>query len=240
MPDLVFDPEGIHRAVLNVVTNAIDAVAEKQPPGQVDVRTEYDAAEPLARIVVEDNGPGIPADQMDHLFSPFVSSKKSRGTGLGLPVSQKIIREHGGKLLVESQVGRGARFTFELPAVLPKNEDCPRRNRRRSRAKSWSGKRKSELGRTVLSWCTNKWYDCTIFWCSDFVSLRIGNSIEKNQSHAIPPYPRSFWCSSSWRRRWRCSGRGDYGSRDFVLGLRHCAFNKAETTTDGLFRISSF
>jgi signal transduction histidine kinase len=59
---------------------------------------------------------------MDHLFSPFVSSKKSRGTGLGLPVSQKIIREHGGKLLVDSQVGRGARFTFELPAVAPKND----------------------------------------------------------------------------------------------------------------------
>jgi signal transduction histidine kinase len=122
MPELVFDPEGVHRAVLNVVTNAIDAVAENQPPGKVSVRTEYDAANSLVRIVVEDNGPGIPADQMDHLFSPFVSSKKSRGTGLGLPVSQKIIREHGGKLLVDSQVGRGARFTFELPAVAPKND----------------------------------------------------------------------------------------------------------------------
>jgi signal transduction histidine kinase len=124
MPDLIFDPEGIHRAVLNVVTNAIDAVAEKQPPGKVAVRTEYDAENTLARIVVEDNGPGIPADQMDHLFSPFVSSKKSRGTGLGLPVSQKIIREHGGKLLVDSQAGRGARFTFELPAAQPKNENA--------------------------------------------------------------------------------------------------------------------
>jgi two-component system, NtrC family, sensor kinase len=125
MPDLVFDPEGIHRAVLNVVTNAIDAVAEMEPPGQVIVRTEYDEAESLARIIVEDNGPGIPADQMAHLFSPFVSSKKSRGTGLGLPVSQKIIREHGGQLLVESQPGHGARFTFELPAMLPKEDNSP-------------------------------------------------------------------------------------------------------------------
>jgi two-component system, NtrC family, sensor kinase len=125
MPELVFDPEGVHRAVLNVVTNAIDAVAENEPPGQVTVRTEYNEAELLARIIVEDNGPGIPADQMDHLFSPFVSSKKSRGTGLGLPVSQKIIREHGGQLLVESQVGHGARFTFELPAMLPKEDNSP-------------------------------------------------------------------------------------------------------------------
>jgi signal transduction histidine kinase len=123
MPELVFDPEGIHRAVLNVVTNAIDAVAENSPPGEVKIRTEYDEAELLAKIVIEDNGPGIPADQMDHLFSPFVSSKKSRGTGLGLPVSQKIIREHGGKLTVESRVGQGSKFTFELPGTLPKNDD---------------------------------------------------------------------------------------------------------------------
>ena len=64
-------------------------------------------------------GPGIPADQMDKLFSPFVSTKKSRGTGLGLPVSQKILTEHGGRIPVESQPGQGACFTLELPAVSP-------------------------------------------------------------------------------------------------------------------------
>ena len=57
------------------------------------------------QITVDDNGPGIPADQMEHLFSPFVSSKKSRGTGLGLPVSQKILSEHGGRIVVESEAG---------------------------------------------------------------------------------------------------------------------------------------
>ena len=76
------------------------------------------------QIEVEDNGPGIPADQMDHLFSPFVSSKKSRGTGLGLPVSQKILNEHGGRILVDSVPGRGARFTLELPAVLAAATDA--------------------------------------------------------------------------------------------------------------------
>jgi signal transduction histidine kinase len=102
-----------------VVTNAIDAVSEKQPPGRVTVRTEYDAQNAKVRIIVEDDGPGIPADQMDFLFSPFVSSKKSRGTGLGLPVSQKILREHGGQIQVHSEPGRGARFVLEIPAVLP-------------------------------------------------------------------------------------------------------------------------
>jgi signal transduction histidine kinase len=120
MPDLVFDPEGLHRAVLNVVTNAIDAAAEiEEGKGRVEVRSHYLPDAALVRIEIRDNGPGISPDQMNHLFSPFVSSKKSRGTGLGLPVSQKILKEHGGRILVHSEPGRGARFTLELPAVLP-------------------------------------------------------------------------------------------------------------------------
>ena len=121
MPDLVFDPEAIHRAVLNVVTNALDAASEKDEGGNVRVCSEYVADAQTARIVVEDNGPGIPQDQMETLFSPFVSSKGARGTGLGLPVSQKILGEHGGRVHVASEVGQGARFTLELPAVLPKS-----------------------------------------------------------------------------------------------------------------------
>jgi two-component system NtrC family sensor kinase len=122
MPDLIFDPEGIHRAVLNVVSNAIDAVAEKQTPGRVSVLAEFDPQAALARVIVEDDGPGIPADQMEQLFSPFVSSKKGGGTGLGLPVSQKIVHEHGGKIHVHSEPDRGARFILEIPAVLPAPE----------------------------------------------------------------------------------------------------------------------
>ena len=120
MPELVFDPEGIHRAVLNVVTNAIDAVERARDAGPR--RRGHGStcpSEALVRITVDDNGPGIPADQMEHLFSPFVSSKKSRGTGLGLPVSQKILSEHGGRILVHSEPGQGSRFTLELPATLP-------------------------------------------------------------------------------------------------------------------------
>jgi signal transduction histidine kinase len=119
MPTLVFDPEGIHRAVLNIVTNAIDAAAETEQAGQVRVTTEYAAVESKLRVCVDDNGPGIPAEHMDQLFSPFVSFKGSHGTGLGLPVSQKIVNEHGGRIQVESTVGHGSRFMVEIPAVLP-------------------------------------------------------------------------------------------------------------------------
>jgi signal transduction histidine kinase len=124
MPEMVFDPEGIHRAVLNVVTNAIDAVSEqaeseREVRARVGVASLYLPRKALVRITITDNGPGIPEDQRENLFSPFVSSKKSRGTGLGLPVSQKILNEHGGRIEVHSQPGHGSRFVLELPATLP-------------------------------------------------------------------------------------------------------------------------
>jgi signal transduction histidine kinase/pSer/pThr/pTyr-binding forkhead associated (FHA) protein len=122
MPQLIFDPEGMHRAVLNVVTNAIDAVSESpEQSGCVEVSTEYAAEESILRVTVSDNGPGIPPEHIGKLFSPFVSFKKGRGTGLGLPVSQKILNEHGGRITVDSRPGCGSRFLLELPAVLPGN-----------------------------------------------------------------------------------------------------------------------
>jgi len=124
MPTLVFDPEGLHRAVLNVVLNAVDAAAEVAEHGQVRVRTEYAAEAGVVRVVVEDNGPGIPPEAMESLFSPFVSTKKSRGTGLGLPVSRKILHEHGGRILVESSPEQGSCFTLEWPAVVPSPPQC--------------------------------------------------------------------------------------------------------------------
>jgi hypothetical protein len=86
-------------------------------PPRVDVRTVYDPVRSLVQVVVDDNGGGIPPDALEHIFSLFVSNKGSRGTGLGLPVSQKIMKEHGGRIDVESVWGRGARFTLEMPAV---------------------------------------------------------------------------------------------------------------------------
>jgi signal transduction histidine kinase/pSer/pThr/pTyr-binding forkhead associated (FHA) protein len=123
MPTLIFDPEGIHRAALNVVTNAIDACAENaeqgRPAGSVRVTTCYRPEGPLAQIGVADNGVGIAADDLADIFSLFVSRKGSRGTGLGLPVSQKILKEHGGRIHVESQTGQGSTFTLEFPATQP-------------------------------------------------------------------------------------------------------------------------
>jgi signal transduction histidine kinase len=118
MPILMFDSECMHRAVLNVVTNAIDACLEREN-GRVEVTTQFSDDERVARVTVVDNGSGIEKDDLEKIFAVFVSRKGGRGTGLGLPVSQKILEEHGGRIRVESKVGEGSRFTMEFPAISP-------------------------------------------------------------------------------------------------------------------------
>jgi signal transduction histidine kinase len=127
------DPEGIHRSLLNVVGNALDAVEDAAAP-QVTVRTlrEVDGVGGAAaadgrgwvRILVEDNGTGIPPEKLSEIFRPFVSTKGSRGTGLGLAVSRKILREHGGDILVQSQAGAGSTFVLRLPLRSPVGPDA--------------------------------------------------------------------------------------------------------------------
>src|SRR5262249_29529886 len=96
LPRIQFDSEAIHRAVLHVGTNAIDA-CEGREGGKVDLSTKYLPEQGLAQIMVADNGVGMTAEQLPKIFQAFVSGKGARGTGLGLPVSQKIIKEHGGR-----------------------------------------------------------------------------------------------------------------------------------------------
>ena len=114
IPPVQIDTDGIHRAVLNIVTNAIDA-SEDVEGGTVKIATTWDAESMMARVIVADNGTGIPPGEVDKIFEVFASTKGSRGTGLGLPVSQKIVREHGGTIRIASEVGKGSNFTVELP-----------------------------------------------------------------------------------------------------------------------------
>jgi two-component system NtrC family sensor kinase len=124
MPTLMFDPEGLHRAILNVVTNAIDACDENEK-GRVTVSTRFDEAAKLVQVIVEDNGGGISPDDIEAIFTVFVSRKGGRGTGLGLPVTRKILEEHGGQVRVDSTVGQGSRFTLEFPATPQSAEGEP-------------------------------------------------------------------------------------------------------------------
>ncbi len=115
-PKVPCDADGVHRALLNLVGNAIDAL-DGRANGTVslELRLVGDRVE----LDVRDNGPGIPADQHEEIFKPFISSKGNRGTGLGLPVSRKAIEEQGGELLLASEEDRGTCFTIRLPVKRP-------------------------------------------------------------------------------------------------------------------------
>lgn len=116
VPKSLFDAEGMHRAVLNIVTNAFD-VLEGDSDGKVQILTGYEADDEQLFVEVIDNGPGIPEEELPRLFSLFESTKGARGTGLGLAVSQKILREHGGEISVESAPGEGTRFRLSWPLL---------------------------------------------------------------------------------------------------------------------------
>ncbi len=114
LPQLRADEDALHDAVLNLVTNAVDALAENES-GTVRIRTERDDAGGVARIRVADNGPGIPPDVQEKMFSLFFSTKGRGGTGIGLSVTRRIVDEHDGRLHFETSPDTGTTFTIELP-----------------------------------------------------------------------------------------------------------------------------
>ena len=107
----------LRQAVLNLILNGVDAM---DPGGRLGIRVE--AAEgtgawegrPMVRVCVEDNGKGIPEEDLDRIFDPFFSTK-SRGTGLGLAIVNNIIERHQGVAEVESRMGEGSCFVLSLP-----------------------------------------------------------------------------------------------------------------------------
>ncbi len=105
------DSRDIFRVILNLVGNAIDACEDNG--GVVIVTTRKDAHG--AYIDVADNGPGIPPEIQAKLFHAFMTTKGSKGTGLGLACSDRIVRAHGGEIWLESAEGKGAKFTVFLP-----------------------------------------------------------------------------------------------------------------------------
>jgi len=126
IPTAMFDSEGIHRAVLNIVINALDAL-EEMPKGIVEIRTGTSSDKMDVWVEVADNGPGIPEEQLDTLFSIFESTKGARGTGIGLAVSQKILREHGGQIVLDSKPNQGTRFRLIWPACEDEGNAASRR-----------------------------------------------------------------------------------------------------------------
>jgi signal transduction histidine kinase len=117
LPDLWFDLEEIYRCLLNLVTNAIDACAEVGSSGEkgVVVLRSFRPEGWAVEYQVVDNGCGMDEETRAKIFQSFFSTKGSRGTGLGLMITKKIVDEHGGVIEVESQKAKGSKFSIRLP-----------------------------------------------------------------------------------------------------------------------------
>jgi len=109
------DPSGIHSALSNLVSNALDACRKMDTREPRHIAVGGYLAEDRLVLQVSDNGAGIPDEIKQNLFSKFFSTKGSRGTGLGLVITRKVVQEHRGAIHVESALGKGATFTIEIP-----------------------------------------------------------------------------------------------------------------------------
>jgi signal transduction histidine kinase len=105
------DLDRILRAMLNIASNALDAM---EPGGTFAVRSRGQNG--LVEIDLADTGRGIPAELQPRIYDPFFTHGKPRGIGLGMSITRKIVEEHGGRILLQSEMGRGTTFTVCLPA----------------------------------------------------------------------------------------------------------------------------
>jgi two-component system sensor kinase FixL len=115
LPTVYADPIQLQQVVLNLVRNAIDAMAEAPEDRREVVLSTRLAADGEVEITVADRGTGLAPEATEHLFNPFFTTKAS-GTGLGLAISRSIVRAHGGRLWHTPNDGCGVRFHFTLPA----------------------------------------------------------------------------------------------------------------------------
>jgi two-component system nitrogen regulation sensor histidine kinase NtrY len=121
LPLVRLDPEQVRRVVINLVDNAIEALAGARETqrmgaeaGLITVSTAHDPAHGVVRLMVADDGPGLPAGDRSKLFMPYYSTK-GRGSGLGLAIVRRIIAEHGGSIEAGDNHPHGTCFTIELP-----------------------------------------------------------------------------------------------------------------------------
>jgi two-component system NtrC family sensor kinase len=120
LPPLWADPHQLHQVIINLLTNAQQALHDTPPPRRITLATCFEASPDRVIFEVADNGPGIPPELQERILEPFFTTKPPGvGTGLGLSLCQGIIDSHGGRLSVESQPGQGAVFRVELPVIEP-------------------------------------------------------------------------------------------------------------------------
>ncbi|MBI3894866.1 MAG: HAMP domain-containing protein [Acidobacteria bacterium] len=112
LPPVRHDPQLIREVVVNLLLNSIQACHRE---GQVQLQTCYGERNGSVKIVVRDNGRGIPPEVLPRIFQPFFTTKGTEGTGLGLSLTKRIVEQHGGAISVSSIPGKATEFTVHLP-----------------------------------------------------------------------------------------------------------------------------
>jgi two-component system NtrC family sensor kinase len=111
--ELLADPVQLELALLNLISNSVDAMASG---GKLTVRVRR--VDDRLRLEVEDTGSGIPPELVAHIFDPWVTTKEQgKGSGLGLSIARQVVASHGGTIRVDNGPGKGALFTIDLPAA---------------------------------------------------------------------------------------------------------------------------
>jgi len=126
LPRVWLDPEGIHRCLANIVSNAIDACTDiscVQREGRILLKSKKNEGWAVTYEVM-DNGCGMDRETSSKIFQSFFSTKGSQGTGLGLMITKKIILEHGGVIDLESERGKGTTFVIRLPGKRVRSLDA--------------------------------------------------------------------------------------------------------------------
>jgi two-component system NtrC family sensor kinase len=131
LPALVSDPSQLQQVLLNLITNAIDA-HDGKPYGRIDIETALSQDGQGINLHISDTGCGIAGEHLDKIFDPFFTTKPvGKGTGLGLSICFSIIERLGGRIAVQSALGKGTRFDIYLPLRPPaellkgkKTESC--------------------------------------------------------------------------------------------------------------------
>ncbi len=114
------DPDLLHRALQNLVLNAVDAMPAG---GTLTIRTQ--AQNGSVRMEISDTGSGLTREECERLFTPYYTTKQY-GTGLGLAIVQSVVSDHQGRITVESEPGRGTTFRIDLPAQPPASDGAGR------------------------------------------------------------------------------------------------------------------
>jgi two-component system, NtrC family, nitrogen regulation sensor histidine kinase NtrY len=116
VPTLSLDPDQFNRVIVNLVSNAVDAVNQSSRAGVISLITRYDESLEAAIIEISDNGDGISENIKPRIFEPYFSTKQT-GTGLGLAMVNQIVNDHGGYVRLSRSDANGTSFRIEIPVV---------------------------------------------------------------------------------------------------------------------------